>query len=811
MPIYEFSLLNLFRRIIFSFFICLFTTADLIAEEKPKDPIGNPFRIDSFFSSEEIVSLDKISEIQAGVTLNQYLKVEKTISNQDLKPPISLAVGYLYLKKGDLKSAIQVLENIDSVDFPLKDFQFEFLSQAFQLLAEREIGQQQYLQSLSNLDRSFELRLKNVQNSPNSPFVKSLGNKLAQIERLKAQTYFKLNKFEQSIALYRKALAREFADNKEWCSSVFIELAEVYEAAERLPEAIDIFTMLVLEGSLEESIDGKVKAFTLKHEGAIRNFKFASQVLFYDKKKAEADINYDEFVRDKKTLGMEEKFLNSWQMFSFVEFSAKAQSLLKKFPGTEHSKKILNVVVRKLSDHLSSHSWTKDAQSLVRLLPPENLNELALSLWRKGRTSNAARCYQMIVEFYPTAVPIVNKALFFLGRIFEDKKEYSVAQSFYRRLVTSYPYGTYTAAAVFKIPWIDRIQNNKSSAIDGFKNAISFYKSPSFEKLVSNFSASTTFLSASYYWLAQTAESMKGFETRNFYLKELISEHPFSFYALISRVQLGKEVNDLLDSQNYGNLEYRAEGLSYINRRHLSRAEALISVGFFKYGVDELERLSKAGRDSNGYLFYLATLFFQTESYKQSIGLIWEIIYREDKDMIPLNLAKKLFPQVYWELMSEEGRRRKLDPFLSLALSRQESAFQPEVISSANAVGLMQLLPGTAKEVARSANLKLPDEESLKDPKVNITLGVTYLKGLLTEFSGNIPFALAAYNAGPNKVRSWKRIRSNLNTLEFIESIPYNETRGYVKKVLRNYLVYLALYQKQPIKNINSILTGSRN
>ena len=214
---------------------------------------------------------------------------------------------------------------------------------------------------------------------------------------------------------------------------------------------------------------------------------------------------------------------------------------------------------------------------------------------------------------------------------------------------------------------------------------------------------------------------------------------------------------------------------------------------------------------SSGFLFYLASLYFQSESYKEAIVLIWEIINRENKNMISSNLAKKLFPKVYWEIISKHSKKRKFSPFLTLALSRQESAFQKDVVSKANAVGLMQLLPQTAKEVARSSRLILPDEESLKDPKFNVPLGIEYLNRLLKEFGGNIPFALAAYNAGPRKVRAWKRIRNNLDILEFIESIPYRETRGYVKKVLRNYLIYLALYQDRSIKDVKKLLTTSFN
>ena len=137
---------------------------------------------------------------------------------------------------------------------------------------------------------------------------------------------------------------------------------------------------------------------------------------------------------------------------------------------------------------------------------------------------------------------------------------------------------------------------------------------------------------------------------------------------------------------------------------------------------------------------------------------------------------------------------------------RQESAFNPRIVSSANAIGLMQLLPSTARQLAKSKNIVFPNEEVLKDPKINILLGVHYFKKLLKNSDQNIIYALASYNAGPNKVKEWRQIRSNLNLMEFIESIPYNETRDYVKKVLKNFYLYSTFYQSYPLYKTEGLL-----
>ncbi len=791
-------------------FIYIFSPIISRAEKDSKTSASSHFSIDSFANSTEILNLTDLPKTKLNSSLNRFLNLKKTASTQELKEPINLALGYIYFEKGEFESAVEILSNRVSDKFLLGDYSIEILCQSLSRLAEENLKRANYSKAIKNLDRAVELRLQLVKNFPYSPFVQSLETELAKLERLKGRVYFVQKNFEKSILFYERALARKL-ESSEWLTDALIELAELYQTANKISLAIESYSELASIENLSPEMEEKIKNFVSKYEDKIRMNKRASETLLEDVQTLEPEIKDEEIVKYKESSGIVEEFLSSWRMFSFSQFSEKSKFILTNFPGTKSSARLLNIVVQKLSDRLAKYSWDVEAQSLAKALPPEKLNELALSLWRRGRSRMAAKCYRMIVDNYPMEIAMTHKSLFFLGRIFEDKKEFSKAQGFYMRLVESYPYGIYTGAAIFKIPWIHRLQKKKQEAIEGFKNAINFYKSSQFEELVEDFSASKSFLPASYFWLAQTAESMKGFETRDYYLKELIEEHPFSFYSFIGRAKIGKGIGDVIDPKNYELLKYRDEQLLEGHQSQLYRAEALISVGFFNYASAELNRLENLDNASSGFLFYLANLYFKSQSYKEAIGLIWEIIDREEKDMISLNLAKTLFPQVYWELISKHAKKGEFSPFLALALSRQESAFQKDVVSKANAVGLMQLLPQTAREVSKSSSLILPDEESLKDPKFNIPLGVEYLKRLLKEFGGNIPFALAAYNAGPHKVRSWRRIRNNLDVLEFIESIPYRETRGYVKKVLRNYLIYLALYQDRSIKDVKKLLTNSFN
>ena len=142
-----------------------------------------------------------------------------------------------------------------------------------------------------------------------------------------------------------------------------------------------------------------------------------------------------------------------------------------------------------------------------------------------------------------------------------------------------------------------------------------------------------------------------------------------------------------------------------------------------------------------------------------------------------------------------DARLRGIDPFLMAGLIRQESEFNPQAVSGANAFGLMQVRPGTAREVARAAGVPRFTPRVLFQPAVNLKIGSVVLRGMLDQNGGNVEQTLAAYNAGPNRLAEWRTWGSYREPAEFIESIPFTETRDYVQAVLRNAEMYRRLYK----------------
>jgi len=152
-----------------------------------------------------------------------------------------------------------------------------------------------------------------------------------------------------------------------------------------------------------------------------------------------------------------------------------------------------------------------------------------------------------------------------------------------------------------------------------------------------------------------------------------------------------------------------------------------------------------------------------------------------------------IFPLDYWPLIRTYAAAHDLDPYLIAALIAQESTFTAEIRSAANAVGLMQIIPDTGRRIARTLGIRRFSASMLTQPEVNVRIGTKYFKDLITRF-GSAHYALAGYNAGPERVAEWIAKAPGLPADEFIDNIPFPETQSYVKRVLGTAEDYRRLY-----------------
>jgi peptidoglycan lytic transglycosylase len=203
--------------------------------------------------------------------------------------------------------------------------------------------------------------------------------------------------------------------------------------------------------------------------------------------------------------------------------------------------------------------------------------------------------------------------------------------------------------------------------------------------------------------------------------------------------------------------------------------------------------------DAPGLRLALARVQREREEYDRATYNARQILpnYADyDFSELPGDFWGLLYPEAFWSLVRQDARANRLDPYLVMALIREESGFNPTATSGAGARGLMQLLPQTASGVAREnrgPRRRRRPAGNLNNPSYNLRIGCRYLGEMVQQFDGSLEQALAAYNAGPDRVKQWVAGRSFPEPAAFVESIPFAETRAYVEAVLRDAVVYRRL------------------
>ena len=234
---------------------------------------------------------------------------------------------------------------------------------------------------------------------------------------------------------------------------------------------------------------------------------------------------------------------------------------------------------------------------------------------------------------------------------------------------------------------------------------------------------------------------------------------------------------------------------------HVERAQLLANAGLNQYIVPEIA----ASPDSTGWRAYAEAEIYSSDGENwRSLHILKQKVHSYFSvpiASIPRNYWNLLFPQPYWPVLESQSKKQNLDPYLVASLIRQESEFNPGAVSYANAWGLMQLLPRVGGELARKERVRPYRNSYLLNPNVNLQLGTAYLRQLMDEFQGQPEYALAAYNAGDDRVKTWLANGPYASLPEFVESIPFTQTREYVQAILRNREIYQQLYgeSKQPV------------
>ena len=316
--------------------------------------------------------------------------------------------------------------------------------------------------------------------------------------------------------------------------------------------------------------------------------------------------------------------------------------------------------------------------------------------------------------------------------------------------------------------------------------------------------------SAALYFLGRMAENSHDVSAAAGFYHEILQRFPNFYYALLARDRISKA--ELEQPAVSGQTAEFLQGLTLPTRkpaesrtataateRRIARARLLATAGFPDWAEAEL----RFGARTDAQPFLMAIeLARRAGDPHQAIRAVKSIspdYLTLSFENTPQRFWQLLFPMPWKRTLVAQAQTRNLDPFMVAGLIRQESEFNPNAVSPAKAYGLTQVLPSTGRKMARQAGIRRFRTSMLLQPEVNLKLGISYLRGMLTEWNGKWEEALASYNAGKSRVDEWLTWADYREPAEFVETIPFTETREYVQAIMRNADLYRRLYGGKPL------------
>jgi soluble lytic murein transglycosylase len=666
------------------------------------------------------------------------LAVIPSVTCAQASPRENFAQAYALYSSGSLIQAKEPFQAASDPDFPLADYSLYYLA----LIAHKE----------SNLDLSRKFLSQLRSRYPQSIWVYSADLQQAKINLAE-------KKYTQAVEILRalraeKGVSPEIADEAIFLQAQAQEAMADFNQAHRLySELRSLFprsrwtapTRLALRRLSEKYPD----KFGLKTTIAIAD---EADRLVREREHGDAEVLY------KKVLS------------SNLESSFRLRVLTKLTD--------LYLSVRKRSEAIPL------LEQIAREYPasseaPKATYQIGQVFWNRHDNAQALIYFKQVIDRYPTS-PYVERSRYAAADIHESFGRKQEAIALYTSVMKSSPSSQVHDDAASRLAWLYYRSGEWGQAYATFQN------------LAGN-ARDSTFRTAGLYWQGRTAERLGDTETAVRIYRQIFDGSEESYYqalALRGLLRAGIEVEDPKTNAFPAATEDDpplSPEISY----HLSRARELSTISLHRLAVVELNEVDRLSKNNPRLRPLLMHEYFKNQAYNRSLAIANQL----PSSSSDRNLFR--FPIAYWEMIQQKAQEQELDPYLILALIRQESLFDPRARSPATALGLMQLLPSTAARVAKQIGMPPPSHEQLFQPEINLTLGTQYLKDLLQRYSNDWFKAIAAYNAGESAVDRWEKELLTDDVEEFVERIPYLETRGYVKLVMRNHRIYKRLYDQQ--------------
>jgi soluble lytic murein transglycosylase len=382
------------------------------------------------------------------------------------------------------------------------------------------------------------------------------------------------------------------------------------------------------------------------------------------------------------------------------------------------------------------------------------------------------------------------EALLSAANMYLLRKDYPYAAKYYLQLAQVDEKGKYAGYAHWKGTWLNFHALGDRPAASGL-----------FLEQIDKWPAGQE-IPATLYWAARLAqEEGRQADAKAYYLK-LQQRFRQYYYGFIAQPQMQTVAN--VTASHIPQLDKigpapQAPELADApdDDPRVAKARLLTNAAFNDYAMREM----KAAQESNDGAWVpgeLARMYLAQQRPDRALRSLKSSLpgyFAYDIQDVPRFYWETLFPRPWWTDLRAYAGVEGLDPYLVASLIRQESEFNPAAVSNANAYGLMQLLPSAGKSMAKDLKMRHWNASTLTNPDMNLRLGTHYFRKLIDKYNGQVEYALAAYNAGDNRVDDWRSAGNYRDIYEFVESIPFTETREYVQAIRRNAMIYAQLYK----------------
>jgi peptidoglycan lytic transglycosylase len=420
-------------------------------------------------------------------------------------------------------------------------------------------------------------------------------------------------------------------------------------------------------------------------------------------------------------------------------------------------------------------------ETLATRLPAERRAGLRLEqgkLWVRASQREKALTIFAAVEASGTDAEVA-EAIFLKGRTLDELDRLAPAAAAFRTVATRFPAREVAGASLWRLAWLEYLRGDVQAAARTWVR-------------LTEIPGGRAWRQPALYWAGRATEQTGSRESAEALYRRVLADAPRSYYGML----VSRRIAIPLEAPEPG-LRLPADPREAVaNDPGFLRAELLRRIGLVDFAVQELDDVVLRSVGDPVRLYGLSGAYVQEERYHLALRILrrhFAAAAATGDPTLPRAFWEMLYPLGWKDEITDVAARTALDPYLVAAVIREESSYYPRALSRAGARGLMQLMPETAQPMAGVRGLVMANGDLLEDPRINLELGATFLAGLMREY-GDPRLALAAYNAGPKRVRQWWQTRRTSDLEAFVEQIPFDETRHYVKRVMLSWDEYRRIY-----------------